>query len=85
MMTDGMFNGDVSLENSKKRHYTVRLRRYGGARCDKIAERIMSEMERKFRAVADDRTVLVMKVDHVLPDWSSFTPYSQIISWEKTG
>jgi stage II sporulation protein E len=28
--------------------------------------------------VEDDRTVLVMKIDHVLPEWSSFTPYSQV-------
>ena len=76
MMTDGMFNGDISLEQQEKSLYST-LERYKGADCDKIAERIMNEMERKFRATADDRTVLVMKVEHVLPNWSSFTPYSQ--------
>lgn len=82
MMTDGMFNGDFSLEKQEKSMYTT-LEKYGGFDCDKIADRIMSEMERKFGAVADDRTVLVMKIDHVLPEWSSFTPYSQTISREK--
>ena len=72
MMTDGMFNGDISLEQQEKSLYST-LERYKGADCDKIAERIMNEMERKFRATADDRTVLVMKVEHVLPNWSSFT------------
>ena len=76
MMTDGMFNGDISLEQQEKSLYST-LERHKGADCDKIAERIMNEMERKFRAIADDRTVLVMKVEHVLPNWSSFTPYSQ--------
>lgn len=77
MMTDGMFNGDVSLEQQEKSLYST-LERYGGYDCDKIAERIMNEMERKYRAVADDRTILVMKVEHVLPSWSSFRPTSQL-------
>jgi len=28
-------------------------------------------------AAGDDRTVLVMKINHVQNEWSSFTPYSQ--------
>lgn len=79
MMTDGMFNGDIALETQEKILYGT-LEKYGEADCDRIADRIVNEMERKFGAVADDRTVLVMKIDHVLPEWSSFTPYSQIIS-----
>lgn len=79
MMTDGMFNGDIALETQEKILYGT-LEKYGEADCDRIADRIVSEMERKFGAVEDDRTVLVMKIDHVLPEWSSFTPYSQIIS-----
>ncbi|MFJ7936821.1 SpoIIE family protein phosphatase [Sporosarcina sp. NPDC096371] len=79
MMTDGMFNGDISLEKQESTLYGT-LEKYGDFKCDKIADRIVSEMERKYGVVADDRTVLVMKVDHVLPEWSSFTPYSQIIS-----
>ncbi|MEK5040525.1 SpoIIE family protein phosphatase [Sporosarcina sp. FSL K6-3457] len=79
MMTDGMFNGEIALETQEKVLYGA-LDKYGEDDCDKIADRIVSEMERKFGAVADDRTVLVMKIDHVLPEWSSFTPYSRIIS-----
>ncbi|WP_318617506.1 SpoIIE family protein phosphatase [Sporosarcina sp. YIM B06819] len=79
MMTDGMFNGDIALEKQERILYGT-LDKYGESDCDKIADRIVSEMERKFGAVADDRTVLVMKIDHVLPEWSSFTPYSRIIS-----
>ncbi len=82
MMTDGMFNGDVSLEKQEKTLYGT-LDKYGEFDCEKVADRIMHEMERKFGAVADDRTVLVVKIDHVLPKWSSFKPYSQTISREK--
>ncbi|MBE1556157.1 SpoIIE family protein phosphatase [Sporosarcina limicola] len=82
MLTDGLFNGDISLEKQEKSIYST-LEKYGEFDCGKIADRIMHEMERKFGVVADDRTVLVMKIDHVLQEWSSFTPYSQIISREK--
>ncbi|WP_342507752.1 SpoIIE family protein phosphatase [Sporosarcina sp. FSL K6-2383] len=79
MMTDGMFNGEIALEKQERVLYGT-LDKYEEFDCDKIADRIISEMERKFGVVTDDRTVLVLKIDHVLPKWSSFTPYSQIIS-----
>lgn len=79
MMTDGVFHGDVSLELQEKALYGI-LGRYGQASCEEIAERIVNELERRFRSMEDDRTVLVLKVDHILPEWSSFTPYSQIAS-----
>jgi len=82
MLTDGIFNGDIPLEKQEKSLYST-LEKYGGFECDKIADRIMNEMERKFGLIGDDRTVLVMKIDHVLPKWSSFTPYSQTISRER--
>ncbi len=77
MTTDGVFNGDVALELQEKALYGI-LERYGQADCEEIAERIINELERRFRPFEDDRTVLVLKVDHILPDWSSFTPYAQI-------
>ena len=82
MLTDGIFNGDIPLEKQERSLYST-LEKYGGFECDKIADRIMHEMERKFGVIGDDRTVLVMKIDHVLPKWSSFTPYSQTISRER--
>jgi stage II sporulation protein E len=77
MMTDGMFQGDVSLELQEKALYGI-LGKYGHMHCEEVANRVVNELERRFRAVEDDRTVLVMKIDHVLPEWSSFTPYSQV-------
>lgn len=77
MMTDGMFNGEMSLELQEQALYGT-LSKYGHLSCEPLADRVIHEMERRFRAVQDDRTVLVMKIDHVLPEWSSFTPYSQV-------
>jgi len=77
MMTDGMFSGDVSLETQEKSLYGT-LSKYGHLDSENIAERIINEMERRFQSVEDDRTVLVMKIDHVHTEWSSFTPYSQV-------
>ncbi|MFD1926699.1 SpoIIE family protein phosphatase [Sporosarcina siberiensis] len=82
MMTDGMFQGDVSLEEQEKTLYGT-LAKYGHLDCEKIADRIMSEMERRYLAVDDDRTVLVMKINHVLPEWSSISPYAQLNKKEK--
>jgi len=77
MMTDGMFQGHISLETQENTLYNT-IRKYGHHDCEYIADRIMGEMERKFQAVEDDCTILVMKIDHVLTEWSSFTPYSQL-------
>ena len=77
MMTDGIFHGDVSLELQEKALYGI-LEKYGQSGCEEVAERIVNELERRFHSIEDDRTVLVLKVNHILPEWSSFTPYSQI-------
>lgn len=81
MLTDGMFNGEVPLEEQERTLENV-LHQFSGYDCDTIADRVMAEMERKFQATSDDRTVLVMKVDHVVPKWSSLTKKSRIISRE---
>lgn len=82
MMTDGMFNGDIDLEIQEKALYGT-LDKYSHLDCETLADQIMNEMERRFQAVDDDRTVLVMKMDHVLSEWSSFTPYSKANSGRK--
>ena len=53
------------LELQEKALYGT-LGKYGHLHCEDIANRFVNEMERRFRAVEDDRTVLVMKIDHVL-------------------
>lgn len=77
MLTDGVFNGDLSLRLQEDALYGI-LEEYQQSSCEEIAARIFSELEHEFKSNEDDRTVLVLKVDHVLPDWSIFTPYSTV-------
>lgn len=82
MLTDGLFNGSVTIEKQEEAIYGI-LEKYQHLSCEPLADRIMSEMERRFGVVADDRTVLVMKVDHVLPEWTTIKPTNRFISREK--
>ncbi len=82
MLTDGLFNGSVTIEKQEDAIYGI-LEKYEHLSCEPLADRIMSEMERRFGVVADDRTVLVMKVDHVLPKWTTIKPTNRFISREK--
>lgn len=88
MLTDGMFNGGVTIEKQEETLYGI-LERHQHATAETIADRIMHEMERKHGVVDDDRTVLVMRVDHVLPKWQAIKPNaketlgSRFISREK--
>ncbi len=75
MLTDGVFNNDVPIQLQEQALYGI-LEEYSESSCEKVAEQIVYELERKFKASDDDRTVLVLEVDHVLAQWSSFTPYS---------
>lgn len=79
MMTDGIFHGDVSLELQEKALYGI-LDEYGHTDCEELADHIASEMGRRFQSMEDDRTVLVIKIDHVRSNWSSFTPRSQMVA-----
>lgn len=79
MMTDGVFDGETSLQLQEKALYGI-LDKYGDENCEEIAERVVMELERRFQPIEDDRTVLVLKIDHVLPEWSSFTPYTTMQS-----
>ena len=82
MLTDGVFNGSIAIEKQEDVLYDI-LEKYQHLSCESIADRITSEMERRFGIVADDRTVLVMKIDHVLPKWMTIKPTNRYISQEK--
>ncbi|WP_153733459.1 SpoIIE family protein phosphatase [Sporosarcina obsidiansis] len=82
MMTDGMFNGEISLE-SQEEVLEQTIERFKEMDCHTIADQIMLEMEREFGSAEDDRTILVMKVDHVVPKWSSVNKKSRIISRQR--
>ncbi|WOV87645.1 SpoIIE family protein phosphatase [Sporosarcina oncorhynchi] len=82
MLTDGIFSGKYTIEKQEDALYGI-LEKYQHLGCEALADRIMAEMERRFGVVADDRTVLVMKMDHVLPKWMTIKPVNRIISREK--
>ncbi|PIC63686.1 serine/threonine protein phosphatase [Sporosarcina sp. P13] len=79
MMTDGIFNGELQLEAQEEvMHQT--LERFKEMDCHTIADQVMMEMERVFESVEDDRTILVMKVDHIVPKWSKTNKKSKVSS-----
>lgn len=77
MVTDGVFNGDLSLQLQEQALCGI-LERYQDSSCERIAERIFNELAAEFQSNEDDRTVLVLKIDHILAKWSSFTPREKI-------
>ncbi|MBD7986343.1 SpoIIE family protein phosphatase [Sporosarcina sp. Sa2YVA2] len=82
MLTDGIFSGKYTIEKQEDALFGI-LDKYQHLGCEALADRIMAEMERRFGVVADDRTVLVMKMDHVLPKWMTIKPTNRNISREK--
>lgn len=82
MLTDGLFSSKHTIEKQEDALYAI-LEKYEHLGCEQLADRIMSEMERRFGVVVDDRTVLVMKMDHVLPKWMTIKPTNRFISREK--
>ncbi|GKV57783.1 hypothetical protein NCCP2222_37300 [Sporosarcina sp. NCCP-2222] len=82
MLTDGMFHPNVSIEKQEQALYRI-LDTHGDLSAEVVSDKIMAEMERKFGMVADDRTVLVMKIDHILPKWQTIRPHERIISRER--
>lgn len=79
MLTDGVFHSESSIELQEQALYGI-LEENKQSNCEEIAEQIVYGLERKFKSSEDDRTVLVLEVNHALPQWSSFTPSATIVS-----
>lgn len=79
MMTDGIFNGELQLE-AQEEVMQQTIERFKEMDCHTIADQVMMEMERVFESVEDDRTILVMKVDHIVPKWSKTNKKSKVSS-----
>jgi len=73
MLTDGVFHPGVSLELQERTLYNI-VKKSKEASCEEITERIMEQLAETYRTSGDDRTVLVMKIDHALPNWAGFSP-----------
>lgn len=77
MLTDGVFNGEMSLPIQEKALCDI-IKKYEQAHPEEIADRIVSELGRRFQSTIDDRTVLVLKMQHIHANWSSFTPTTRV-------
>lgn len=73
MLTDGVFQTDVSLELQERTMYNI-VKEERESSCEKLSERIVEQLAEAYDISGDDRTVLVMKIDHALPNWKGFTP-----------
>lgn len=82
LLSDGMFSPDYSLEEQEAELIRL-MRKYEGNPCSTLADILAAEFGRKYPAAEDDRTLLVVRVKHALPEWSLFSPSFRNKSQEK--
>lgn len=73
MLTDGVFQSDVSLELQERTLYNI-VKAEKKRSCEALSECIIEQLAATYQTTGDDRTVLVMKVDHALQSWTGFSP-----------
>lgn len=73
MLSDGIFSPDDSLEEQEDELIRL-MRKYESLPTESLAEILVSEFNRKYPAAEDDRTLIVVKVKHAVPEWSLFSP-----------
>lgn len=77
MLSDGVFSSDVSIEKQEL-YYREILQNPS-----MNAERFVKLLEEKYALPGDDRTVIFMKVSHIIPNWSIFSPRQTAKNEEK--
>ncbi|WP_040224523.1 SpoIIE family protein phosphatase [Bhargavaea cecembensis] len=77
MMTDGMFAPGTEPAQQERVLASI-LSKCEDLSPERTADIIMQELARKFRLPADDRTVIVIKVDHTVQKWSIFKPHAAV-------
>ena len=68
MLSDGVFSGNTTVE--KQEQYYQKILQDPNMN----AERFVKMLEQTYSLPGDDRTVIFMQVEHVVPEWSLFTP-----------
>lgn len=68
MLSDGVFSGNTTVE--KQEQYYQKILQDPTMN----AERFVKMLEETYSLPGDDRTVIFMQVEHVVPEWSLFTP-----------
>jgi len=82
MLSDGMFSPDYSFEEQENELISL-MKKYEGAQTSTLADVLAAELNRKFPAAEDDRTLIVVKMKHAVPEWSLFSPSNRNISRER--
>jgi len=82
MLSDGMFSSDYSIEDQEDELIRL-MRKYESVQTSTLADLLAAEFNQKFPAAEDDRTLIVVKVKHAVPEWSLFSPSNRNISRER--
>jgi len=82
MLSDGMFSSEYSLEEQEDELIRL-MKKYDSVQTGSLADLLAAEFNRKFPAAEDDRTLIVVKVKHAVPEWSLFSPSNRNISRER--
>jgi stage II sporulation protein E len=82
MLSDGMFSPDYSLEEQENELIRL-MRKYESTPTGSLADLLAAEFNNKYPAAEDDRTLIVVKLRHAVPEWSLFSPSYRNISRER--
>ncbi len=82
MLSDGMFSPDYSLEEQENELIRL-MKKYESTPTGTLAELLAVEFNKKYPAAEDDRTLIVVKLRHAVPEWSLFSPSFRNISRER--
>ena len=82
LLSDGMFSPDYSLDEQEAELIRL-MRKHEGTPCSTLGDLLAAEFARKFPADEDDRTLLVVRVRHAIPEWSLFSPAYRNIKRER--
>lgn len=82
LLSDGMFSPDYSLEEQEVELIRL-MRKYESSPSSTLADILAAEFSRKYPAAEDDRTLLVIRLRHALPEWALFSPTHRNVSRER--
>ncbi len=82
MLSDGMFSPDYSLEEQENELIRL-MKKHESSPTGSLADLLVAEFNRKYPATEDDRTLIVVKMKHAVPEWSLFSPSYRNISRER--
>lgn len=82
LLSDGMFSPDYSFEEQETELIRL-MRKHENSPCSTLADILAAEFGRRYPAAEDDRTLMVIRLRHALPEWSLFSPSKRNVSRER--